>query len=212
MVITRLKPVSRPSGFVAVEVDGARFAVLPVERVRALGLEPGRALDEGLALEVERAGAAEAAYRAAVRLLAARGRSVQEVVNRLRRRGLRPDAVTEAVGRLEVAGWLNDAGFAESFARARAERGFGRSRILADLTGRGVERRMAERAVDAVQPSDVDQRELIEALARKRAKQLADVPGPARLRRLVGFLTRRGVGGAESLAVARSVLQEKDEA
>jgi regulatory protein len=210
MLITRLKPVSRPSGFVAIEVDGARFAVLPVERAAALRLEPGCEMSDALAREVESAGAAEDAYRAAVRLLAAHGRSVQEMVTRLRRRGLRPDAVAEAVGRLEGAGLMDDVGFAETFARIRTERGYGRVRILADLSARGVERRVAERAVDAATPPEADRRPAIEALARKRAAQLTHVPAPVRLRRLVGFLGRRGFGGAEALAVAREVVREAD--
>jgi regulatory protein len=209
VLITRLKPVARPPGFVAIEVDGARFALLPVERATALRLEEGLELPDALAREVERAGAAEDAHRAAIRLLAARDRSVQEVVTRLRRRGLRPDAVAEAVGRLEEAGLLNDASFAESFARARVERGYGRSRILSDLAARGVDRRLAERAVDAVIPSD-DDRQGIEALARKRAARLAGLPEAVRLRRLVGFLSRRGFNGSETLAAARAALRDPD--
>jgi regulatory protein len=210
MVITRLKPVSRPSGFVAVEVDGTRFALLPAERVAALRLETGRELDDADAAEVERVGAAEDAYRVAVRLLAARGRSVQEILTRLRQRGFRPDAVAEAVGRLETAGWLDDRQFAETFARARAERGFGRARIVADLAARGVERLVAERAADGATGSESDGREQIEALARKRAAQLRGLPETVRLRRLVGFLARRGFGGSETLAVARAVLADSE--
>jgi regulatory protein len=205
MIVTRLQPVARPPGFVAIEVDGARFALLPVERTAALRLEVGMDLSEPLAQELERSGAAEDAYRAAVRLLAARGRSVQETVTRLRRKGLRPDAVAQAVGRLEEAGWLDDAAFAESFARSRVERGYGRARILADLSGRGVDRRVAERAVDAVVPGGDDGRE-IDALARKRAARLEGLPQEVQLRRLVGYLSRRGFGGAETIAAAKAAL------
>jgi regulatory protein len=128
------------------------------------------------------------------------------VVSRLRRRGLRPDAVTAAVGRLEEAGLLDDAKFAESYARARVERGYGRSRIRSDLAGLGVDRRVAERAVEAVVLEDRGPE--IEALARKRAQVLRDLPEPVRLRRIVGFLARRGFGGAAALAAARAALRE----
>jgi regulatory protein len=209
--VTRIRPVARPPGFVAIEVDGARRALLPVEKARELGLEVDRVLDDALAAEIERAGAAEAAYRAAVRLLAAHDRSVQEIMSRLRRKGLRPDVIAEAVGRLEVAGVLHDGRFAERFARARLDRGFGRARILADLAARGVERRVAENAVNTLDPGSAEQRaEQVESLARARASRLRDVPIPTARRRLLGFLMRRGFGGAEAIEAVDTVLREAE--
>jgi regulatory protein len=207
--VTRIKPVARPPGFVAIEVDGARLAVLPVEKARALRLEVGCALDDTLLREVERAGAAERAYLAAVRLLAARGRASQEVLRRLRQKGFPPDAVAEAVGRLEVAGVLNDTRYAESFAAARAERGFGRTRILADLASRGVDRRVAERAVDRLEASgERDAAAEIDRLVRNRIGRMRGLPRPVVERRLVAFLVRRGFGGADGLRAVRAVLRE----
>jgi regulatory protein len=208
--VTRIKPVARPPGFVAIEVDGARLAVLPVEKARALRLEVGRALDDALVQEVDRAGAGEAAYLAAVRLLAARGRSSQEVLRRLRRKGFPPDAVAEATGRLEVADILNDTRFAEGFAAARAERGYGRIRILADLASRGVDRRVAERAVDQLEASgERDAAAEIDRLVRNRIVRMRGLPRPVVERRLVAFLARRGFGGADGLRAVRAVLREE---
>lgn len=185
--------------------------MLPVEKARELGLEVDRVLDDALAGEVERAGAAEAAYRAAVRLLAVRDRSVQEIMSRLRRKGLRPDVIAEAVGRLEAAGVLHDGRFAERFARARLERGFGRTRILADLAARGVERRVAEDAVNRLEPAPDEQRAAdVQSLVRARAERLGDVPIPTARRRLVGFLMRRGFGGSEAIEAVDTVLREAD--
>jgi regulatory protein len=206
--VTRVKPVARPPGFVAIEVDGARLAVLPVEKARAFRLEVGSALDEALAREVERAGAAENSYRAAVRLLAVRDRSSQEILRRLRHKGLPPDAVAEAVGRLEVAGLLDDGRFAERFAHARAERGFGRTRILADLAARGVDRRVAERAVDRLEASgERDDAAEIDRLVRHRIGRMRGLPRPVVERRLVAFLVRRGFSGVEGLRAVRAVLR-----
>lgn len=211
MIVTGLRAVRRPPGYVAVEVDGARVAVLPAEQVQALGLERGRPLNEVGVREVERAGAVEAAHRAAVKLLAVRDRATHELLARLRRKGLPPDVVAEVVGRLESAGLLHDARFAESFARARAERGYGRGRILADLAARGVARLVAERAVDGLSALDEDARaERIERLARKRAARLAGLPSEIRLRRLVGFLARRGYGGGDTLRIARRVVEAEN--
>ena len=201
MRITALRP-SRIPGHVIVEVDGARVGLLPIERVRALGLTRGRELDEALRERVDAAAQAEDAYRAGVRLLAARPRSVQEIVRRLRQRKLPPNAVSEAVGRLEEKGLLDDREFAQSFARARAERGYGPARILADLAARGVERRVAELAVAEAGVGFGEGRLVqLEALVLKRARQLAGLPPRVQKRRLTGYLLRRGYAGGDVLRV-----------
>ncbi|MDH4046223.1 MAG: hypothetical protein OEW06_17385 [Gemmatimonadota bacterium] len=90
MRVTRLKPSARRPGFVTIEADGARLGVLPIEEVKELGLKVELELtdsqEEQLRTRIERG----TAYLAGVRLLAVRGRAVQEVVMRLRRKGLRP--------------------------------------------------------------------------------------------------------------------------
>ena len=213
MRITALKPSSRKPGFVTVEVDGARFAFLPVEVVRELRLEADHELDEARGEALRSVAETEQAYQAAVRLLAARARSVQEVIQRLRRKGLRPDAVDRAVGRLESSGVLDDREFARGFARSRAERGYGRGRILADLSAKGIERRVAERAVDEVLDEGEDDRlARIERLARKRAGQLEGLAPEVKFRRLVGYLARRGHGGAEVFHLIRRVTGSADPA
>lgn len=204
MKITRLKALVRRPGFVAVEVDGARVAVLPVEEVRALGLGTGRILERSehdrLLARAERA----KAYDAAVRLLAIRGRSTQEIIGRLRRKGMRPDAVESAVGRLETDGVLDDARFAREFAHQHHTRGYGPVWILAALSRRGVERHAAERAVAALE-ADTNAEDRVVALARKRAARLRGLAPQTARRRLVGYLRRRGYSADQVLAALRQV-------
>jgi regulatory protein len=207
--VTALRP-SRTAGYILVEVDGARVALLPIERVRALGLVRGGELDEVARERLDAAAQAEDAYRAAVRLLAARPRSVQEVIRRLRQKKLPSRAVTEAVGRLEAKGLLDDEEFARSFARTRAERGYGAARIRADLAARGVERRVAEVAAAEVGAgSEVERLARLEALARKRAAQLAGLAPEVRKRRLTRYLLRRGYAGREVLHVVEQLARDR---
>jgi regulatory protein len=207
--VTALRP-SRTAGYVIVEVDGARVALLPIERVRALGLVRGGELDEVARERLDAAAQAEDAYRAAVRLLAARPQSVQEIIRRLRQKKLPPRAVTEAVGRLEAKGLLDDEEFARSFARARAERGYGPARIRADLAARGVDRRVAEVAAAEVGAGNEAERVArLEALARKRAAQLAGLEPEVRKRRLTGYLLRRGYAGGQVLQVVDRLARDR---
>ena len=212
MKITGLKPAGRRPGFISIEAGGVRMGVLPVEEIRALGIEVGVEFDGEGAERVLTALERVKAYDAAVRLLAVRGRAVQGIMTRLRRKGLRADAVEHAVGRLESEGLLDDAVMAREYARLRAGRGYGRARILAELSRRGVERRVAERAVAELGGDDEgERREAMMALARKRAGQLRGVEREAARRRIAGYLARRGYVGSEIWRVAGDALSDAED-
>ena len=198
MTITFLTPDSRTPGDVIVDVDGRRFASLPIETVQALGLRAGQDLDGEFGGRVRRAVDGEAAYQVSVRLLATRPRAANELLHKLRDRGHDPQAAAEALGRLEVKGIINDEVYAQHFVRVRADRGHGPGRLLTDLLARGVDRRVAERAIAAVSSAEgVDSLVQARALAEKRAAQTQGLPPTTRRRRLLAFLARRGYRGRE---------------
>ena len=91
------------------------------------------------------AGATELAARA-LRLLAAREHSAQEVRRKLLRSGSAA-AVADVVERLARDGLLSDERFAESYVRSCIERGQGPLKIRAGLLARGVAGELAERAL-----------------------------------------------------------------
>ncbi len=207
MRITKIRPHPRASGYHAIEVDGARFATVAEATIRDLGLAEGLELDDGRRERLEYAADVVAAYRVAIRLLAARPRSVNELLRRLRDRGHNPSAAAEAVGRLEAKGLLDDAEYARHFVRVRAPKGFGPGRLLADLLARGVERRVAERCIEEVAVAEqFDTAEQARTLALRRAAQLAGVPLETRRRRILAYLGRRGFRGYEVMAVVDKVL------
>jgi len=207
--VTDLVHDRRVPGNLVVEINGARFASLPADIVSALGVELNLELDDDRFERLTRVADVEAAYSVALRMLAARPRAVNELLTRLRDRGHNPSAVAEAVGRLESKGLLDDTEFARHFARTRLARGHGSPRILTDLLSRGVERRVAERAIDeVVELEEVDENEEARALALKRARQLGDLPAPTLRRRLLAYLARRGHRGWEVTDVVEGVVGE----
>jgi regulatory protein len=208
VIITALTPDPRQSGYLVVDVDKARYASLPLEVVSALGLTKGLDLQGEPAERLKRAADVEAAYTVAARLLAMRPRSVYEVLARLRERGHNPSAAAEAVGRLEAAGVLDDANYARHFARVRAPRGHGPSRLLHDLLAKGVDRRLAERAIAEVLDADgLNGTGQARALALKRAQQLKGLTPPQQRRRLLAYLARRGFRGHEIQDIVSDVLR-----
>lgn len=211
MIITALRPDRRSPDHTVVEIDKARFATLPTETVNELGLHKGQELSDAKLEQLRYAADVESARRVALRMLAHRPRAVNDLLWRLRQRGLNPSAVAEVVGRLEDQGLLDDQTFARHYVRVRSERGHGPSRLLSDLLSQGVERRLAERAIAEVLDEDgVDAMDQARTLARKRLRQL-DSEGLSRTklrRRVLGYLGRRGFRGWEVAEMVDELLGE----
>ncbi len=206
--ISDLLPDPRAPGYLIVEVEGARFASLPEEIVALLGLFKNKLLERDAFAELTRVADVEAAHGVAIRLLAHRPRAVNEMLRQLRNRGHNPSAAAEAVGRLETNGLLDDLEFARHFARVRTGRGHGPARLISDLLARGVDKRLAERAVyETMEEEDVDPMTQARQLAEKRSAQLGSLPADKKRRRLLAYLGRRGYRGYEVDEMIREVLR-----
>jgi regulatory protein len=196
--VTDIAPNPRAPGYLVIEVDGVRFASLPGETVASLRLGKGEQLDGERFNTLTQAADVEAAHQVALRLLTHRARSVSEMLRQLRLKGHDPSAAAQAVGRLDAKGLLNDLEFARHFARVRSAKGHGPPRLITDLLARGVDKRIAERAVhETIEEEEVDPLEQARALAEKRSGQLGDLPPETKRRRLLAYLGRRGFRGYE---------------
>ena len=132
------------------------------------------------------------AYGTALRRLARRDHSEDEMRRALRERGHAQDEIDATVLRLRQERALDDVSFAARYARSRmAHAGLGRNRIRRDLRARGVERQVAENGLRAA-ADDVSEAEVLERVARRYwSAHRADEP-PRRLQKLWAFLLRRG--------------------
>jgi len=132
------------------------------------------------------------AYQRALRRLARRDHSVAELRRALLERDHPPVEVEAAIERLRRERYLDDTGFAERFARSRmARQGLGRLRVRQGLRQRGVERAATDTGI-ALALREVDEREVLDGLARRYWRQHARVEPARRLPRLWAFLLRRG--------------------
>src|SRR5262245_42158619 len=80
----------------------------------------------------------------AVRLLARREHSTDELRRKLKRRGHTDTVIDTVVATLSDASYVSDSRFADIFVRVRSERGQGPLRIRAELRERGVEASVAD--------------------------------------------------------------------
>jgi len=131
------------------------------------------------------------AYQRALRRLARRDHSAAELRRALLDRGHGKEEIEAALDRLRRERYVDDAGFAERFARSRmAHQGHGRLRIRQDLRLRGVDRRTTEAGI-AGALLEVDEEALVDSspadTGAARGRRV-----PRRLPRLWAFLVRRG--------------------
>lgn len=207
MLVSALRPDPRLPGCVIVEIDGARLASLPIEIVVELGLVSGAELAPNRHETLLEAARVEAARRVALRMLSIRAHAVKDLARKLRDRNHEPQAVKLALDRLEAAGLLNDAEFARHFARVRAPKGHGPSRLVHDLLSLGVERVVAEQAVAEVAAAEsFDTEAAARRLAEKRVVSLKTLARPMRRRRILAYLARRGFRGMAIRAMVEEML------
>ena len=144
------------------------------------------------------------ARQIALRTLAARGRSVAEVKQKLRDRGIEESVVDEEVSRLVTEGLLNDFDLAEQLVWSLQEhKKLGPVAIRQALIKRKIPSAIIDRVIP--QASDIEP-DVIEQLARDRIRSMSGLEPEVQKRRLVGFLARRGYTGSEVYrAVDRAV-------
>ena len=205
-VITSIEPDSRGAGALRVNVNGRAFCTIPSVAVKELALSPGMVLDEILRERLGQAADAQAAFRFILAALGRRGFARRDLERRLVHHGHPRDAARSALDRAAAAGLLDDRQFALSYAQVKSARGRGPARLLRDLFAMGVDRGVAEEAIAAAWAGEGTEAEASLALARKRAAQLGNIPRPAKRRRLLAYLARRGFSGREVGAIVSRVL------
>jgi regulatory protein len=151
------------------------------------------------------------AKAAAIRLLAHRARTRGYLEQRLRGKGLAAEAVEEALGDLESAGYVND----EQYARDRIDALLRKSKqgpfaLIHKLVQDHVDGDIAERVVHETL-RDEDLSEWAREVAAERSERLRDLdPGTVR-RRLYGYLKRRGFSDGHCMSAVDEALAQLGE-
>jgi regulatory protein len=139
------------------------------------------------------------AYQKALELLVRREHSRRELGRKLSARGIDRDAADAAMDKLAGQGFQDEQRFAEMLARSRAAGGHGPIRIRAELATHGLAREMIENALESC---DRDWSESArEQLSRRYSAQ--DLAAPAKRRKAVEFLLRRGFEHSVAYAAVR---------
>jgi regulatory protein len=139
----------------------------------------------------------------AVKLLAMRACSTQEIRQRLARRGYPPEQIEAVVAKLTASRYLDDASFARIWCRSRAQRhAVAPARLAWELRARGI----AEPEISAALHelfTEEDARAVAERAAARKLTALRGLPSDVARRRLSAHLGRQGFAAEIVLALCR---------
>lgn len=134
------------------------------------------------------------AYNYALNLLSARPYATRALHRKLIQKQYSAADADDAIRRLVDNGLLNDAKYAEQYARSKIlTTGASQRRLQQDLFRKGIKADVATIAIAAVLDEEgIDPAAVVERVARKKLAQLGDLEPLVRRRRLFAFLARRG--------------------
>jgi regulatory protein len=134
------------------------------------------------------------AYNYALNLLSARPYATSALHRKLIQKHYSAADADDAIRRLVDNGLLNDAKYAEQYARSKIlTTGASKRRLQQDLYRKGIKGDVATNAITSViEQEEIDTDALLERVAKKKLNQLGDLEPLVLRRRLFAFLARRG--------------------
>jgi regulatory protein len=180
---------------------GGRATGRPRERSRRReGAEPEEQSADGPPADPE-----ALARNICLRLLTGQPRTRAELAAALSKRNIPDDAASAVLDRFGEVGLIDDAAFARAWVETRQRgRGLGKSALAGELRRKGVDKEVVQEALEQV--DDESSLEAARQLVARKLVSTRGVPAPARARRLVGMLARRGHPAGVAYRVVREAL------
>jgi regulatory protein len=143
------------------------------------------------------------AYNYALNLLSARPYATSALYRKLIQKHYLAADADDAIRRLVDNGLLNDAKYAEQYARSKLlTTGTSKRRLQQDLYRKGIKGDVATTAIASViEQEEIDTDAVLERVAKKKLAQMGDLEPLVLRRRLFAFLARRGYDLDEIKAV-----------
>lgn len=137
---------------------------------------------------------APTAYNYALNLLSARPYSTSALYRKLIQKQYPAADADDAIRRLVDNGLLNDAKYAEQYARSKIlTTGTSRRRLQQDLYRKGIKGDLATTAIaNVIEQEEIDTEAVLDRVAKKKLTQLGNLEPLVLRRRLFAFLARRG--------------------
>jgi regulatory protein len=184
--ITAIKLQQKNRERASIYLDGSFAFGLPA--IVAARLTVGQTLSEAEVEALQQEGSTESAYGRTLDYLGYRPRSRAEVNTYLKKRGMDEEQIEAVIQRLERAGLLDDAAFAQYWVDNRERfKPRGARALRYELRRKGLGDADIEKALESLDASDSAYRS-----ASRKAEQLRHMDRQTFSRKLVDYLARRG--------------------
>lgn len=203
--ITAIQTQQHNPDRVSIFLDG-QYA-FGLDAATAASLRIGRTLNDLEISQLQEADVLAQAYTKAVRFLASRSRSTEEVRRKLREKDFSTAIIDLTITRLEAQGYVNDAEFAHAWVRNRLEFSpRGPTALRTELRGKGI----ANDIIDTLL-SELDTTDSALLAARQKAQSLRGLDPRTFRQKLGTYLLRRGFDYDTVQATTDTLIQELDE-
>lgn len=203
--ITAIQPQKAYPDRVSLFVDGEYVLGIRRELAYQLHIREGQLVTEEDLATWQHAEACAAARDLAIRYLAGQARSVQQMADYLRRKGIEPHVAADTIQQLETSGYLNEEAYAESFVNHRMQsKPRGKRMIRWELKQKGI----SEPLIDQALLQYEDEVEAARRLLSKKAAKIKQAPSADEWRDMQRKLGRFLMSKGFSLSTIRIVLQE----
>lgn len=192
-IITRLAIQSKTSDRVSVFVDHQFLIGVPQKAILELHLEKGKNVDNQLyrqLCDIDRQSKLEFYF---LSLLARRLYAKSELTQKGLKKGYSRHLIQSILEKFENKGWIDDAEFAESFARDKYNLNhWGPNKIRSALYSKNIEPRHIEKAVEKLLNESFDDDILEKLVLKKKSFFLREENLLKRKKKILDFLLRKG--------------------
>ena len=208
-VITNITPFEEDPNYRVIFVNGSPEVTIPTSAVERLELDIQQPWTDELATQVTSMTDLKRATGIALQLVSRKAWGVQELAQRLVKRGVDPSIAKQTVEQLDEDGWLDDFNYA--CARIREwTRNEPASRywLQRKLQERKLSQDISKKAIDE-EFGDMSEQDAATHVARVRLAKIGDLDETTIRRRVISALGRRGFSsdvGAEALRRAQADL------
>ncbi|MFQ5652107.1 MAG: RecX family transcriptional regulator [bacterium] len=190
--ITKIEAQKKRKNRVSIYLDEAFAFGVDISVVAKFHLKKGNCLDEDDISEILLAEEKKQIKESALRYLAGRAHSEQELRTKLRQKGYSETHVAAVLDELKEARFIDDGEFAHSFVRNRmVNKPMGERGLRHELLRKGVSEEIIDRAVKQAF-AEHSQEEIAMRLVERRKERYNGLPEPVQTKRLHDFLMRRG--------------------
>ncbi len=192
-VITRITPQKKNKDRYSVFVDEAYLIGVAASTLLDFKLKKGQEVTPPLYRELQRAEGRQAVKSYMLKILSRRDHARRELFNKARRKDYPPDVINGVLDELEAKDFINEASFAEKFARDKSHLNqWGPSKIKAHLAKKGINKEISEQAVNGLLEELNMEERLITLIKKRRRRFMREEDAFKRKKKVFDYLQRKG--------------------